>query len=41
MTTIEGIYFSDEKYSAKEMLNILYKKKKIRKIDIIDIIQKW
>jgi len=41
MTTIENIYFSDETYSAKEMLNLLFKKKKVRKIDIIDIIKGW
>jgi len=41
MTIIEGIHFSDETYSAKEMLNILHKKKKIKKIDIIDIIKEW
>ena len=41
MTTIENIYFSDETYSAKETLNILFKKKKVRKIDIINIIKGW
>ena len=41
MTTIQEIYFSDETYSAKEMLNILFKKKKVKKIDIINIIKEW
>ena len=41
MTKIQGIHFSDEEYSAKEMLNLLFKKKKVRKIDIIDIIKGW
>jgi len=41
MTKIEDIHFSDEEYSAKEMLNTLYKKKKVKKIDIIDIIKGW
>jgi len=41
MTTIENVYFHDEEYSAKKMLNTLFEKKRIKKIDVIDIIKGW
>jgi len=41
MTTIQGLYFSDYKLTAKEVLTELKKRNLIRKIDIINIIKEW